>query len=96
MLSLKTLVRCSIKLKCFVGYPHCIFGNFHEGFIFAKLRICRSFVKMKSSQNGRTALLFTDIGKLCHSRNFHVTICVIKLFLKIKFSLKFPNLQYSF
>ena len=39
----------------------CKFGNFREGFIFAKI---------KSSRNGEIALSFTDIGKTCPSRKF--------------------------
>ena len=37
----------------------CNFGNFSEGFIFAKI---------KSSRNGEITLPFTDIGKTCPSR----------------------------
>ena len=37
---------------------YCKFINFHEVFIFAKLR---SFVKIKSSRNGENTLSFTDI-----------------------------------
>ena len=66
-----------------------------------KLRICeetwhmRSFVKIKSSPNGAITLSITDIGKSCPSREFLVSqICLLTLFAKIKFSRKFPNLQY--
>ena len=37
--------------------------NFREGFIFAKLRIMRSFAKMKPSRNGEINMLFTDINR---------------------------------
>ena len=60
------------------------FGNFCEGFIFAKLR---SFLKTKSSRNGDITLSFIDIGKSCPSRNFLTAhICVLTLFVNIKFS----------
>ena len=39
---------------------YCKFGNFREGFIFAKLRIMRSFVKIESSRNGEITLSFTE------------------------------------
>ena len=37
-------------------YGYCKFGNFREGF---------SFVKIKSSQNGKITLSITDIVKSC-------------------------------
>ena len=53
-------------------------------------------MKIKSSCNGEITLLFTDIGKSCFTRKFLASqICLLKLFGKIKFSRKFPNLQYS-
>ena len=68
------------------------FGNFREGFIFAKLR---SFVKMKTSRFRAITLLFTDIGNPYHSRDFSPSqICLLSLFANIKFSRKFPNLQW--
>ena len=55
----------------------------------------RSFVKMKSSQNGEITLSITDIGKSCSSREFLAPQeCLLTLFAKIKFSRKFPDLQY--
>ena len=55
-----------------------------------------SFVKMKSSQYGEITLSFTDIGKSCPSRQFlALQICLLTLFVKIKFSGKFPDLQYA-
>ena len=57
----------------------------------------RSFVKIKSSQNGKTTLSFTDIRISCLSREFLISqICLLMLFAKIKFSRKLPNLQYTF
>ena len=55
----------------------------------------QSFVKIKPSQNGEITLSFTDIGKSCPSREFLMAqICLLMLFAKIKFSRKFPDLQY--
>ena len=53
-------------------------------------------MKIKSSQNGEIILSFTDIGKSCHSREFETSqICLLTLLAKIKFSRKFPYLQYK-
>ena len=55
----------------------------------------RSFVKIKASRNGKITLSFIDIGKPCLSHEFFTSlICLLMLFTKIKFSRKFPNLQY--
>ena len=43
---------------------YCKFGNFCEGFIFAKFRRCESFVKIKPTQNGEITFSFTDVGSL--------------------------------
>ena len=62
------------------------FGNFREGFIFSKLR---------PSGNGEIPLSFTDVGKSCPGREFSASQkSLVRLFGKIKFSRKFPNLQY--
>ena len=54
----------------------------------------RSFVKMKSSQNGEITLSFTDMVKSCPSHELiALQICYLMLFAKIKFSPKFPDLQ---
>ena len=54
----------------------------------------RSFVKLKPSRNG-TITLFTDILIPCTSREFLTSqTCLLMLFAKIKFSQKFPNLEY--
>ena len=59
------------------------FGNFREGFIFAKLR---SFT-----------LSFTDISTQCPCcKIFTSQICLLTVFAKIKFSRKFPNLLRLF
>ena len=55
----------------------------------------RIFLKIKSSRNGEINLSFTDIGKSCPSREFYTSqICLLTPFAKIKFSRKFPDLQY--
>ena len=69
---------------------YCKFGNFCEGFIFAKLRIMRSFVKMKSSQIGEITRPFTDISKSSPYREFLASqICFLTPFAKVKCSRKF-------
>ena len=51
---------------------------------------------MKPSKSGENFLSFTDVGKSCQSRDFFTwQICLLTLFVKIKFSRKFPNLQYG-
>ena len=55
----------------------------------------RSFVKVKPSRNSKSPLSFIDIGKPCLIGEFFTSqICLLMLFAKIKFSRKFPNLQY--
>ena len=55
----------------------------------------RSFVNIKPSRNGKITLSFIDIGKSCLNREFLLSlICLLILFAKIKFSRKFPNIQY--
>ena len=55
----------------------------------------RSFTKIKPSQFSEITLSFTDIGESCPYCEFSKSqICVLTLFAKIKFSQKFPNLQY--
>ena len=52
-------------------------------------------MKIKSSRNGEINILFTDIYKSCPSCKFSTSqICILALFVKIKFSGKFPDLQY--
>ena len=66
---------------------YCIFGNFREGFIFAKLR---SFVKIKSSRIGEITLSFTDIGISCPSREILPSqVCLLTLFAKNKSRLQY-------
>ena len=55
----------------------------------------RSFMKIEPSGNGEIPLSFTDVGKSCPGREFSASQkCLVRLFGKIKFSRKFPNLQY--
>ena len=62
---------------------------FSRNFAYAKFR------EIKPSQNGKITLSFIDIGKFCLSCEFFTSlICLLMLFAKIKFSRKFPNLQY--
>ena len=74
---------------------YCKFGNFHEGFIFAKLRICEVLCQIKSSQYGEITLLFVNMAKSCPSHEYLMSqIYLLTLFAKIEFSRKFLNLQY--
>ena len=46
-------------------------------------------MKIKTSQNGETNMLFTDVGKSCQNRIFLTwQISLLTLFEKIKFSQK--------
>ena len=52
-------------------------------------------MEIKSSRNGEITLSFTDIGKSYPSHQSLMSqICLLTLFAKIKFSRKFPDLQY--
>ena len=52
-------------------------------------------MKIKSSQNGEINMLLIEIGKSCPSCKFLTSlICLLLLFAKIKFSRKFPDVQY--
>ena len=56
----------------------------------------RNFVKIESPRNAEMTILFTDIFKSCPSRKFLASqICLLMLFAKIKYSRKFPDLQYD-
>ena len=51
----------------------------------------------KSSRNGEITLSFINMAKSCRSHEFLMSqICLLTHFAKIKFSQKFPNLQYLF
>ena len=55
----------------------------------------RSFVKIKSLRNGEITLSTTHKCKPYPSREmFRSQVCLLTLFAKIKFSRKFPDLQY--
>ena len=52
-------------------------------------------MKINPSRIGDITLLFTDIGKSCPASDFFTSqMSLLTLFAKIKFSRKFPNLQY--
>ena len=69
---------------------YCNFRNF-VGFYF---RMCEVLGKL-NLKNDKITLSFIDVGKLGPHREFLTwQICLLPLFLKIKFSQKFPNLQY--
>ena len=53
-------------------------------------------MKIKPSLIGDNTLSFTDIGKSCPVCDFFtLQMCLLTLFATIKFSRKFPNLQYA-
>ena len=53
-------------------------------------------MEIKPLLNGEITLLLTDTGISYSSREFlALQICSLRLFMKIKFSLKFPNLQHA-
>ena len=55
----------------------------------------RSFVKIKPLGYCKITLSFIDKGKSCLSYEFITSLVrLLMLFAKIKFSRKFPNLQY--
>ena len=54
--------------------------------------VCEVFVKIRPSRNGEITLSFTYKDKSCISLTSQ--ICLLRPFAKIKFSRKFPNLQY--
>ena len=69
--------------------------KFSRGLYFRETSHMRSFVKIKPSRNGKITLSFIDKGKSCLICVFFTSlICLLMLFAKIKFSRKFPNLQY--
>ena len=52
------------------------------------------FVKIKHLRNGEITLSLIDVCKSCPGREFYCGYYVFfTIFAKIKFSLKFPNLQ---
>ena len=58
----------------------------------------RNLVRINPSQNGKLTLSFIDIGKSCLSHEiFTSLIRLLMLFVKMKFSRKFPNqiLQFT-
>ena len=76
--------------------PLVLFLFFSEIFARILFSLNFAFVKIKSSRNGEITLLITDIDKWCHCRKFlMLRVCLVMLFAKIKFSRKFPDLQYK-
>ena len=74
---------CFLKQTCCKYNCNCKFGNL--GFIFRETSHMRSFAKVKSSQNGKITLSFTDIGKSCFRREFKMSlIYMLTLFAKKK------------
>ena len=69
--------------------------NFSRRFYFHGSSQMPSFMKIKPSGNGKITLSFTDVGKSCASCKFLTwKICLLTLFVKIKLSQKFLNLNY--
>ena len=79
------------------GSDHCV-GYTVNSEILASVYFrenMRSFVKIKSSQKGDINLSTTDIGESYHSCEiFRSKVCLLTLFAKLKFSRKFPDLQF--
>ena len=61
-------------------YHYCKFGNFCEGFIFVKFRICKVSRK-RPSGNDNITLRFTDVGNSCFRRK---SICCKYVFYGIR------------
>ena len=67
--------------------------------IFSRVLLSRNFAYAKFRDNKilakwRNHSVFTDIGKSCHSHDFFTSqIYLLTLFMKIKFSRKFQDLQ---
>ena len=79
------------------GIRYCKFGNFWRGLYFRETSHMRSFVKIKSSRNDKITLSFIGLGKPCLGLEFFTSLIGLLMpFAKIKFSRKFPNLQYCF
>ena len=75
-------------------------GDTVDSEIFATVLFLRNFTyakfrEIKSSRNGEITLSFVNMAKSCPSHEILMSqICLLVLFAKIKFSRKFPNLQY--
>ena len=80
-MTILTLVWCLLYKS-----NYCKFGNFIEDFIFAKLRTY--FVKIKPLRNDKITLSFTDIDKLCLSREVWAShICLLTLFTVLQITI---------
>ena len=64
--------------------------KFSRGFYFRETSHMRSFMKIKSSRNGKITLSTTDKGKSYPSHEiFRSQVCLLTLFTKIKFTQNF-------
>ena len=73
-----------------------LFPNYFKFGIFCQGFMMRSSMKIKPLQNEEITVMFTDVGKSCPSREFLTwQMRLLMIFVKIKFSRKFPNLQYT-
>ena len=92
----KVNCKCEMKMNCKkIASKYTVNSEIFVRVYFRETSHMRSFVKIKASRNGEITLSFTDICKSCLSREFLMSqICLLTLFTKIKFSRKFPNLQY--
>ena len=89
-----------LKTRKDVALLACILKILLQGIVnsdtFVRVLFLRIFLKIKSLRNAEITLLFTDIGKSCHSCDFFVSqIGILTLFAEIKLSQKFHDLQYS-
>ena len=89
MITLLEKIADLLALLC-VRFP-CVFVTFQYG-VFPM----GSFMKIIPSRYGKISLLLTDEGKSCPSRKFLTwQICLLKLYMEIKFSQKFPITAYQ-
>ena len=66
-------------------------SSIHKGSFFCETLHVK-FHEKKTSHEMTKLLSFTDVGKSCPSRKFFTwKICLLTLFMKIKFSQNFPN-----
>ena len=89
-----------INSPVFTGIRSFYCGKTVNSEIFARTLFSRNFAyakfrEKKTSRNGKITLSFINVGKFCRSCEFFTSLmCLLMLFAKIKFSRKFPNLQY--
>ena len=68
-------------------------SDFLRGFYFRETLLMQGFLKIQPSRSSVITLWATDVGKSCPCHRL-CQICILTIFAKIKFSRKFPNLQY--